>query len=73
MNIDELLALDRALTDEEAAFMEQELLKTARELQAMAEAITAEIPPEHQHIAEHLRNATRRTVQSIEAAVELEN
>ncbi len=75
MDVDELLSLDRELTDEETAFMERELLKLARELEAAVASITEEASndeegdPEKEAALAQLRNAAGRTVASIEAAI----
>ena len=71
MNVDELLALERALTPEETAFLEQEVLKLAREFEAHVARVTAEIEPGHDDLVDRLRSAASRTVRSIDAAIAL--
>jgi hypothetical protein len=70
MNADELMLLDRPLTPEESAFLEQEVLKLAKELEAKVTSISEQIDdPEHQYLVDKLRGAAGRTVASIEAAI----
>ena len=69
MNVDELLSADRKLTAEETAFLEQEVLKLAKQLQSMVADITADTGPEHQDLVDQLRSAAVRTVTNIEAAI----
>ena len=71
MNVEELLAADRKLTDEETAFLEQEVLKLAKQLQSMVTEITAEVGPEDQDLVDQLRGAAGRTVANIEEAIAL--
>jgi hypothetical protein len=71
MNADEIMALERPLTDEETAFLEQEVLKLAKALQAEVARITADIEPGHEDLVERLRNAAGRTVENIDAAIAL--
>ena len=71
MNVDELMALERPLTDEEMAFMEQEVLKLAKALQAEVARITADIEPGHEDLVDRLRGAASRTVENIDAAIAL--
>jgi hypothetical protein len=73
MNVDELLALDRPLTREEEAFLEQELLKLAQELQSVVAKIADQTDPEHQEMVERLRSAAGRTLENIEAAIAIED
>src|SRR5262245_45015971 len=66
------MALDRPLTRQEEAFMEQELLKLAQELQSAVAKIADQIDPEHQDMVERLRGAADRTLENIEAAIEVD-
>ena len=71
MNVDELMALERPLTAEETGFLEQEVLKLAKQLQAHVKRITADIDPAHDDLVDRLRSAANRTVRSIDAAIAL--
>lgn len=46
MDANELLALDRPLTPEEMAFVEQEVLKLAKQLRDEVARITSDVPDE---------------------------
>jgi hypothetical protein len=72
MNVDELLSREGSWTPEEMAFIEQEALKLARQLEEAVAEITADIGPEHQDLVRKLRGSARRTVTSIEAAIALD-
>jgi hypothetical protein len=69
MNVDELMNADRPLTPEELAFLEEELLKLARELQSAVSTIVQECAPEHHHLVDRLQRAADSTVANIEAAI----
>jgi hypothetical protein len=73
MNVDELLALDRPLTREEELFLQEELLKLARELQSEVGKIADQTGPEHQEMVERLRGAAGRTLENIEAAIAMDS
>ena len=68
MDVDELLALERPLTQEECEFIEQELLKTAKEFQKLAAELTEEIAREDPEMAEQLQRSARAMVLNIEEA-----
>jgi hypothetical protein len=69
MDINELMNANRPLTAAELAFMEEEVLKLAKELQAEVAQITATVDPEHRFLADRLRCAAARTVENIEKAI----
>ena len=69
MNVDELMNLDRPLTDEEMAFMEQEVLKLARQLKTEVANITSDLDPSDPVVA-RLREGPTSVERSIEAAIE---
>ena len=68
MNVDELMSLERQLTDEEFVFLEQELLKTTREFHAHACRIADEIESKDPALAEQLRRSARKTLVNVEEA-----
>lgn len=67
MDVNELLKLTRPLTDEEAAFMEEEVLKLARQLNSEVKQITAHLDPNDPTVAT-LRAKTENVVRNIELA-----
>jgi hypothetical protein len=69
MNVEELLKLERPLTDEEAAFMEDELLKLTRELHTEVMKICEKVEPQSAFLANKLKQAAVRTLENVEAAV----
>ena len=68
MDIEELLNAKRPLTPAEMAFMEEEVLKLAKELEAEVAQLTASVAPEHRFLADRLRKAAASTVENIEKA-----
>jgi hypothetical protein len=71
MDVDELLALDRPLTDEEFAFLEQKLLETVREFHALVEEMLPQVAPQEPFLAERLRNAADSILANVEEAAAL--
>lgn len=68
MDVNELMTVDRPLTVEEMAFMEEELLKVAKAFQSEIEKICAGVSEQDPVAAEELRGSANRLVQNIEAA-----
>jgi hypothetical protein len=66
VNVDELLALDRELTDEEFLFLEAELLKTVHELQRVTEQLLPDI--DDPELAAKLKESTEDLVWATEQA-----
>ena len=71
MNVDELLSLDRELTDEEFLFLEQELLKKTKEFHELAMQISAETEGMDPEQAAHLRRHAQIMLENVEAAAAL--
>lgn len=71
MDVNELLKLKRPLTDEEAAFLEQEVLNVARELQGHIDTIAARMDPEDPD-ATRLKAAAPNIVRNIEKALSVD-
>jgi hypothetical protein len=69
MNVEDLLKLKRPLTIEEAAFMEEELLKLTRELHKEVMTICEKVEPQSAFLANKLKQAAVRTLENVEAAV----
>ncbi len=69
MDINELMNANRPLTAAELAFMEEEVLRLAKELQAEVAQITATVDPEHRSLVDQLQSAAARTVENIEKAI----
>lgn len=67
MDVNELLQLDRPLTDEKTAFMEEQVLQTAKQLHSKLKELTKEHAdkPEVQKLLMHSKN----TVDNIELAI----
>jgi hypothetical protein len=73
MDIAELLTLDRPLTDEEFAFLEERLLATTRELHADVQKILAQTPPgTERKLTRKLRRSADRMLRRVENAVSLD-
>jgi uncharacterized membrane protein len=73
MDIAALLALDRPLTDEEFAFLEERLLATTRELHAKVQQILAQIPPGTERtLTRKLRRSADRMLRHVENAASLD-
>lgn len=70
MNVDELMKLERPLTDDEAAFMEEEVLKLAKALTDEVANLTRDLDPDDPVVAK-LRESPRTIIENIEAAIEL--
>jgi hypothetical protein len=71
MNVDELMKLDRPLTDEEADFMEQQVLLLAKELQRMMGELSLEVEKKDPKLAAEMRRPPARMVQAIQNAMEI--
>lgn len=71
MNVDELLAADRELTDEEFEFLEQELLKTLREFNEQVKLISAEVEESDPELAEKLRRSASSALENAEEAAKI--
>jgi hypothetical protein len=68
MDVEELLKLKRPLTDEEAAYIEEQVLLLAKELQAEVAKITKHLDPSDPDVAK-LRAAPAKIIGGIEAAI----
>jgi hypothetical protein len=68
MELDEILALDRELTDEELALLERQLLITARALHRNTEELVREASKVEPELAERLRASTVSVLRNIELA-----
>jgi hypothetical protein len=72
VNVEELLALDRELTNEEFEFIEREALENARKLQGMVEdMVTPRMEKEVPELAQRLRSSVARMVSSLEIAASI--
>jgi hypothetical protein len=71
MNVDELLALDRPLTDEEFVFLEAELLKCVHQLQKVTADLLPDLQEKDPELADSLINSTARLVWATEQAAAL--
>lgn len=69
MDVDELMNLKRPLTDEETAFLEQNLLSLTRELGVEIRKLTANLDPADPVVAK-LRDAPARITRNVESAIE---
>lgn len=68
MNVDELLAADRELTDEEFEFLEQELLKTLREFNEHIQGICGQIEDTEPEVAAKLKQSAASALWNVEQA-----
>ncbi len=68
MDVDELLALDRELTDEEFEFLEQETLKLVKEMHGMLQDLGAEIRQSDETLADKLEVESDMMLLAVEAA-----
>ncbi len=68
MNVDELLAADRPLTNEEMAFLEQQTLVLARELQALMTELSEEMKQKDPELAREILRPARNMVKALEEA-----
>jgi hypothetical protein len=68
VNVDELLAADRELTDEEFEFLEQELLKTLREFNEHVQGICGELEDKDPELAAKLKSSAESALSNAEQA-----
>jgi hypothetical protein len=71
MKLEDILAKDGALTDEELAFVEHELVKATRELHALALQIEREVAQTHPRVAAKLRRSADSMLTNVEKAAAL--
>jgi hypothetical protein len=71
MNLDEILARDGDLTDEELAFVERELVKATRELHSVLAGMHHEIAAKDPRLAAKLRRSADSMLENIEKAAAL--
>ena len=67
MDVDQILALDRELTMEEFQFLEQETLKSVRELSVLVDQLLPGIAAKDPALAERLEASTNRMLHATEA------
>lgn len=68
MDVAEILALDRDMTDEEFAFLEKQLLGTVRPFFREIQKIAGSIDEELAHLAEQLRSSAASMLLNVELA-----
>jgi hypothetical protein len=68
MNVEELLAPDHMLTDEEFEFLEEELLKTLREFNEIVGKISQEIEDKDPELAAKMRESAQSALDNAEVA-----
>jgi hypothetical protein len=71
MNIDEILAKGGDMTVEERAFLERELVKTARELHAVLMGLQREIADTEPRLAAKLRRHAGSLLENVERGAAL--
>jgi hypothetical protein len=71
VNLEEILARDGDLTDEELAFVERELVKATRELHAMLQHIEREVAAQEPRLAAKLRRSADSMLSNVEKAASL--
>ncbi|MGH7468169.1 MAG: hypothetical protein ACRENP_09300 [Longimicrobiales bacterium] len=69
MNVDELLAADRELTDEEFAFLEQQALAVARELETTMAELAKKVGESDPALARAVMRPAHNLVAALEQAV----
>jgi hypothetical protein len=68
MNVDELLAADRELTDEEFAFLEQQALAVARELERAMAELASKVEETDPALARAVTQPAHNLVKALEQA-----
>jgi hypothetical protein len=71
MNLDDILASDRELTDEELAFVERELVRATRELHAWVKGIQQEVREKEPRLAARLGRSADSMLENVEKAASL--
>lgn len=71
MDVDEILALERELTDEELAFLEQETLKVMRAVRKRVGELLPQIAAHAPLVAERLEISTNRMLWALEEGARL--
>ena len=71
MDIDDILASDRELSDEEFAFLEQETLKVMRAVRKRVHELLPQIAAHDPHIAERMEISSNRMLWALEEGARL--
>ena len=71
MDVDEILALERELTDEEFVFLEQETLKLMRVIRKRVQDLLPYLAEHDAHIAERLEVSANRMLWALEEGARL--
>ena len=73
MDVDEIMALDRELTDEEFAFLEQQLLVMARALFQNVQELTSSIADREPELSKRLLDSAGSMLLNVELAAAMDD
>ncbi|MGH7552796.1 MAG: hypothetical protein ACREMQ_07175 [Longimicrobiales bacterium] len=73
MDVDEIMALDRELTDEEFAFLEQQLLVMARALFQNVQELTSSIADKEPELSKRLLDSAGSMLLNVELAAAMDD
>lgn len=73
MDVDEIMALERELTDEEFAFLEQQLLAMARALFQNVQELTSSIADKEPELSKRLLDSAGSVLLNVELAAAMDD